>query len=88
MTPTGTSFKDLPSVGGIYIADFDVFGEGRLLYEFVVTEVTSGARMRTPIRMYYVNLSALKNKDVLTDERLRKLAALMRLFKEKDAYDK
>ena len=76
-------FKAVPNLAVICISDFDVFGDGQVLYETVVRDVKSGVQLKSPLRQFVVNLAGVDN-----DQEHGKAKDMARLFKERDAYDK
>ena len=86
-TPAGTLFKDLPDVAVIFISCFDIFGEGKVLYETVKVDKESKSPRKSPVREFYVNLTALGKNAEEMSQREREVAGMARLFKDRDAYD-
>ena len=83
-TPRGTErFRDIPRAVVIYISDFDIFGEGEMYYEVSKFTVKSKSPRRSPVKEIYIN-TACEDR---SDERMGKIADLMRVFKDPDLYD-
>ena len=83
-TPKGTKkFRDIPRAVVIFISDFDVFEEGRMFYE--VGKFTKGTMTprRSPVTEIYINTA----HEDRSDERMEKIADLMKVFKDPDLYD-
>ena len=83
-TPRGTEmFKDIARAVVIFISSFDVFKEGEMFYEVHKVTKKSGTPRRSPVAEFYVN-TAIVDK---SDEHMTRIAKLMELFREPDAYD-
>ena len=82
-TPKGTDFKDVVDVISIFISEFDVFGEGEILYEIERRIKKSGTVVFNGFSEYYVNAAV---KDRTTDE-LSAITDLMEIFVDNNRYD-
>ena len=85
-TPRGTEYKDLPRVIEIYISSFDIFHDGRMYYEVRRVVAETGKVVESPVMEIYVNTSELDGIDP-NDAKMKRIAALMELFKEPGRYD-
>ena len=86
-TPASADYADLPRVIVIYISAFDIFKEGKMLYETVKVDRESGKPRRSPVTEIYVNTKNLEESAKSKDERMRKISALMKVFRDPDWYD-
>ena len=77
-TPKSTDFKDIPNVCIIYIAKFDIFGEGKSVYHVDRTLRENGERVYNGFEEIYVNAEARDGTDV---------SELMEVFTEDPAYN-
>ena len=83
-TPKGTKkFADIPRAVVIFISDFDVFEEGEMYYEVQKSIKKSGTPRRSPVTEIYINT---KHEDT-SNEKMKKITDLMKLFKDPDAYN-
>ncbi|MBR1627812.1 MAG: PD-(D/E)XK nuclease family transposase, partial [Lachnospiraceae bacterium] len=83
-TPKGTKkFADIPRAVVIFISAFDVFEEGEMYYEVQKSIKKSGTPRRSPVTEIYINTQY----EDASDERMKKITDLMKLFKDPDAYD-
>ena len=76
-------FKYVPDVVSIFISEFDVFGEGDVLYEVERRIKKSGTVVFNGFSEYYVNAAV---KDRTTDE-LSAITDLMEIFVDNSRYD-
>ena len=86
-TPRNTDFADLPRAVVIYITAFDLFKEGKVFYETVKVDRESKNPRRSPVSEFYLNTEKLEDGEIDQDEHIRKVSALMKLFKDPDSYD-
>ena len=86
-TPANTDFADLPRAIVIFISTFDLFGEGKILYETVKVDKQSKNPRRSPVSEFYVNTENLERAAEDQDKRTRRISALMRVFRDPDWYD-
>ncbi|MBR1628646.1 MAG: hypothetical protein IJ679_05165 [Lachnospiraceae bacterium] len=83
-TPRGTKkFADIQRAVVIFISDFDVFGEGEMYYEVGKFTKKSMTPRRSPVTEIYINTV---NED-RSDERMGRIADLMKVFKNPELYD-
>lgn len=83
-TPKGTKkFRDIPRAVVIFISDFDVFEEGEMYYEVHKVTKKSGTPRRSPVTEIYINTA----HEDRSDERMKKIADLMKVFKDPELYD-
>ena len=82
-TPKGCRFEDISRAVVIFISSFDVFKGGRMVYETQLTTKQDGIVGRRPVAEYYVNTKVV-DRSTPHNERI---ADLMRLFADADAYD-
>ena len=83
-TPKGTKkFRDIPRAVVIFISDFDVFEEGEMYYEVHKVTKKSGTPRRSPVTEIYINTA----HEDRSNERMEKIADLMKVFKDPDLYD-
>ena len=83
-TPKGTKkFRDIPRAVVIFISDFDVFGEGEMYYEVRKYTAKSMTPRRSPVTEIYINTA---NED-RSNERMERIADLMKVFKDPNLYD-
>ena len=78
ITETGSEFEKVPNVKGIYIANFDIFNKGKVIYHIRIIVEETGEECDNGLREIYVNASANDGSD---------LAKLMKIFREQDEYD-
>ena len=86
-TPKNTNFADLARAIVIYISAFDVFKEGKVFYETVKVDKESKNPRRSPVSEFYVNTENLDAAANDQDERIRRVSALMKVFRDPDWYD-
>ena len=86
-TPPKTDFADLPRAIVIYISAFDIFGEGEILYEIGKYDKKTLKPRRSPVAEIYVNTENLEAAAGDENERIRKVSALMKVFRDPDWYD-
>ena len=86
-TSANSDFDDLPRAIVIFISAFDLFGAGRIIYETVKVDKQSGSPRKSPVSEFYVNTENLEKAAEDKDERVRRISALMRVFRDPDWYD-
>ena len=86
-TPAKTDFQDLPHAVVIYISAFDPFKEGKVFYETVKVDKESKNPRRSPVRELYANTKNLDKASEDKHQNVRKVAALMKMFRDPDWYD-
>ena len=83
-TGRGTErFADIQRAVVIFISDFDVFGEGEMYYEVVKVIKKSGTPRRSPVTEIYINTVNVDR----SDDRLDRIADMMKVFKDPEHYD-
>ena len=78
ITDPGTDFEDVPDVISIYIADFDIFKKGKIIYHVERIVKETGDICENGLQEIYVNARADDGSE---------LAELMQIFKEQDRYN-
>lgn len=78
ITETGSEFKKVPNVIGIYISEFDIFHAGRTVYHIERTVRETGEVQDNGLQEIYVNTKIDDGTDV---------AELMQIFTKPDVYD-
>ena len=86
-TPTGVKFEELPHAIVIFISAFDVFDEGKTLYQTIKVDKETLKPRKSPVEEYYVNTENLEIADLGDNEALMKVKALMRLFRDREYND-
>lgn len=78
ITEPGTKFEKIPEVIGIFISRFDMFREGKTIYHIVRVIRETGKVQDNGLQEIYVNTKVDDGT---------KIAELMHIFRENDAYD-
>lgn len=78
ITDPGTKFEKVPTVYGIFISKFDIFGEKKTVYHVDRTVRGSGTVLDNGFYEIYVNTKIDDGSDI---------ADLMKIFKEQNTYD-
>ena len=78
ITEPGIKFEKVPDVIGIYISKFDMFESGKTVYHIDRVIRETGEVQNNGLQEVYVNTKIDDGSDI---------AELMRIFKERDAYD-
>ena len=86
-TAPRTNYENLPHAIVIFISSFDLYKEGEVLYETMDADVKTKKRRKSPLIRYFVNTESLDPFLHGESERLKKVAALMKVFRDPDWYD-
>ena len=86
-TPANTDFIDIPRAIVIFISAYDPYGDGEVYYENVKADKNTGKIRKCPLSEIYINAENMEKGAADEDARTRKIAAMMKVFKEPDWYD-
>ena len=84
-TPMGIkNYKEIPRAVVIWISEKDPFGEGEMFYQNVKADKKTKKVRKSPVDEIFINTENIKENG---DVKLDKIAKLMKLFRDPDAYD-
>ena len=78
ITDPGTKFEKVPNVIGIFISQFDMFGNGKTVYHIDRTVRETGEVRDNGLQEIYINTKIDDGSDI---------AELMRIYKEQNVFD-
>ena len=78
------NYKEIPRAVVIWISEKDPFGEGEMFYQNVKADKKTKKVRKSPVDEIFINTENIKENG---DVKLDKIAKLMKLFKDPDAYD-